>query len=79
MNKFLLRASIAAVALASVSTMALSADIDVLPPPPPVEELRPATYDWTGPYVGVWGGGVFTEGHYDKTPDCLATVPVPPT
>lgn len=70
MSKLLLRVSIAAAALASVSSAAFSADIDVMPPPPPVEELRPATYDWTGPYVGVWGGGVFTEGHYDKTPDC---------
>lgn len=71
MTKFFLRVSIAAAALASVSSVALSADIDVMPPPPPVEELRPATYDWTGPYVGAFAAGVFTEGHYDKTPDCV--------
>ena len=33
---------------------ALAADLD--PPPPPVEQLRPASYDWTGLYVGGWVG-----------------------
>jgi outer membrane immunogenic protein len=75
MKKFLLRASIAAAALASVSSAAFSADIDVMPPPPPVEELRPATYDWSGPYVGAFVAGVYEEGHYGKVPDCVPGAP----
>jgi outer membrane immunogenic protein len=47
---------------------ALAADLDV---PPPVDDLRPATYDWTGVHVGGFGGGIFTEGHYDVTRFCL--------
>jgi outer membrane immunogenic protein len=45
---------------------ALAADLD---PPPPVDDLRPATYDWTGIYAGVVGSVVSLDGHYDKIPD----------
>jgi outer membrane immunogenic protein len=40
---------------------ALAADLDA---PPPVEDLRPATYDWTGPYAGVSISGITEVGHY---------------
>jgi outer membrane immunogenic protein len=49
---------------------AFSADLD---PPPP---LLPATYDWTGAFVGVIGSVVSLEGHYDKIPDCVPGDPV---
>jgi len=42
--------------------MAMSADL--LPPPPPPEELRPATYDWTGVYVGAVGALTFLDTRY---------------
>lgn len=64
MIKSLLRLSLAAAALASVSTAALSADLE----PPP--EIRPAYYDWTGPYVGAFAGGLFIDSHYDAREFC---------
>jgi outer membrane immunogenic protein len=46
---------------------AMAADLDV--PPPPVEELRPATYDWTGLYFGGWVGLTCVDGELtDNTP-----------
>jgi outer membrane immunogenic protein len=69
MTRLLLRLSLATAALVSVSSVALSAD---LPPPPPPEELRPATYDWTGAYVGAYAAVVSEEGRYHKVPDCTA-------
>jgi outer membrane immunogenic protein len=39
-----------------------AADMDV---PPPMGDLRPATYDWSGPYVGVFGAAVAVDGSYD--------------
>jgi outer membrane immunogenic protein len=36
----------------------LAADLD----PPPVTELRPATYDWSGAYVGGWAGLTCIDG-----------------
>lgn len=68
MNKFLLSALLASAAILPATT-ALAADIDV-PPPPPVEELRPATYDWTGFNVGVFVAANAVDGHYDATPIC---------
>lgn len=56
MHKLFLRLALATVAFLPAAS-ALAADIDVMPPPPPTEELRPATYDWTGAYVGGWMGG----------------------
>lgn len=69
MNQFLLRLVVAAAALASAAP-ALAADIDV---PPPVDELRPATYDWSGGHVGIYAAGVAVEGRYDGVCPCGAT------
>ena len=62
MKQFLLRLAVAASALVPAS--ALAADIDV---PPPVDDLRPANYDWSGAYVGVYGAGIATDGFYNYT------------
>jgi outer membrane immunogenic protein len=70
MMKSLLRLSLAAAALASVSTVALSADLE--------PEIRPPLYDWTGPYIGGFVSVVSLEGHYDKVPDCGGCTPVDP-
>jgi outer membrane immunogenic protein len=45
---------------------AMAADIDI----PPPEDLRPATYDWTGAYVGAFVAGSSVDGHYDAAPLC---------
>jgi outer membrane immunogenic protein len=50
---------------------ALAADLDA--PPPPVEDLRPATYDWTGPYAGLSVSGITEVGHYSVV--CPTTCP----
>jgi len=71
----LLRLSIAATALVAVSATVRAADLDVAPPPPPVDDLRPASYDWTGPYIGAYGALISLDGHYDKDPDCGANSP----
>ena len=73
MTRYFLRVALASAALASVSSTVLAADID--PPPPPIQDLRPANYDWTGPYIGVFIAGIGSEGHYDKVPDCVPGVP----
>jgi outer membrane immunogenic protein len=62
MTKFLLRLSLAAAALASVSVAAIAAD---MPEPPPPPDIRPATYDWTGPYLGAVGAMVFLDTRYN--------------
>ena len=48
-------------------TSALAADLD---PPPPVDDLRPATYDWSGISVGVFGAVSALQGRYDATQIC---------
>ena len=63
MKTLLLRLALAATALVPVSS-ALAADL------PPPDELRPATYDWSGPYLGVFLGGAAIEGHYIPSPLC---------
>jgi outer membrane immunogenic protein len=73
MNKLFLRLAISLAALVPVSS-ALAADLD--PPPPPVEELRPSSYDWSGVHVGVFAGGTYMEGHYDTTEFCSVALPV---
>lgn len=67
MNKFFLRLALASVAIIPATT-AIAADLDM--PPPPVEELRPATYDWTGFNVGLFVAANAVDGHYDATPLC---------
>jgi outer membrane immunogenic protein len=59
MKKFLLRLALASVAFVPAAT-AIAADLDL--PPPPVEDLRPATYDWSGFYLGAWGGATCIDG-----------------
>ena len=34
---------------------------------PSVEGLRPATFDWAGPYAGAFVAGIATNGNYDPT------------
>lgn len=69
MKAFFLRLALATTIMVPV-TSALAADLDA---PPPVEDLRPATYDWTGVYAGVVGSVVSLEGHYNKHEDCVDT------
>jgi outer membrane immunogenic protein len=58
------------IALAALATSAMAADFE---PPPPVSELRPATYDWTGPYIGLRASGVSEFGDYIyDCPSCAA-------
>jgi len=57
-KQLLALALFAAVFVPSAATFA--ADLDV--PPPPVEELRPASYDWSGFYVGGWVGATCIDG-----------------
>lgn len=59
MKKHLFLLAFAAASLMPAATV-LAADLD--PPPPPVEQLRPASYDWTGGYVGGWIGATCIDG-----------------
>jgi len=54
MKKTSLRLSLYTAALLTASNLAFAADVAPLPAPL-----------WTGPYLGVFGGGTFVEGHYD--------------
>lgn len=63
---FLLLAFAVAVLLPMPS--ALAADLDVPPP-----DLRQASFDWSGPYIGVFGAAVAVDGSFDGTCSCLAT------
>lgn len=55
MKKHLLLASFALSAFLPAAS-SLAADM------PPVEQLRPATYDWSGAYVGGWVGSTCIDG-----------------
>jgi outer membrane immunogenic protein len=68
MKQFLLRLAVAASALVPAS--ALAADIDV---PPPVDDLRPANYDWSGVYIGAFGAAYAVDGFFNGT--CTAATP----
>jgi outer membrane immunogenic protein len=59
MKKLLLIATVLA-AFVQPGSIATAADLD--PPPPPVDHLRPATYDWSGGYVGGWIGTACIDG-----------------
>jgi outer membrane immunogenic protein len=61
MNKFFLRLAFAAAVLLPMPS-ALAADLDVPPP-----DFRPASFDWSGPYVGVFGAAIAVDGTYDAT------------
>lgn len=56
--------------LAAVCVPAASALAADLEPPPPVDDLRPATYDWTGVSVGVFAAANAVDGNYDATQVC---------
>jgi outer membrane immunogenic protein len=70
MNKFFLRLAFAVAVLLPMPS-ALAADLDVPPP-----ELRSASFDWSGPYIGVFGAAVAVDGTYDAT--CTNAVPCDP-
>lgn len=61
MNKFFLRLAFAVAVLLPMPS-ALAADPDV---PPPMDDLRPANFDWSGPYVGGFIEGITETGTYD--------------
>jgi outer membrane immunogenic protein len=63
MNKFFLRLAFAAAVLLPMPS-ALAADLDV-------DDLRPANFDWSGPYIGVFGAAVAVDGSFDGECGCL--------
>ena len=69
MNKFFLRLAFATAVLLPMPS-ALAADLDV---PPPMDDLRPATFDWSGPYIGIFGAAVAVDGTFDGVCSCLDT------
>jgi outer membrane immunogenic protein len=74
MKKLLLALTLTSAAILPTAS-ALAADLDV-PPPPPVEELRPATYDWTGIYVGAWVGATCMDGELTEHTTAAGPPPV---
>jgi len=64
MNNFFLRLAFAVAVLLPMPS-ALAADLDVPPP-----ELRSASFDWSGPYVGVFGTAVAVDGEFDGVCSC---------
>jgi outer membrane immunogenic protein len=68
MNKFFLRLAFAVAVLLPMPS-ALAADLDV---PPPMDDLRPANFDWSGPYLGIFGAAVAVDGTWDG--DCSTCV-----
>jgi outer membrane immunogenic protein len=69
MKKHLFLLAFAVSALLPAAT-ALAADLD--PPPPPMEQLRPATYDWSGAYVGGWVGNACIDGTANDQTDIFS-------
>ena len=59
MKKYLIAASII---LSTLVPAAEAIAADLLPPPPPVEHLRPSNYDWSGFYAGGWVGTACIDG-----------------
>ncbi|MCB1417814.1 MAG: porin family protein [Notoacmeibacter sp.] len=72
MNAFLLRLALVSTVMVPV-TSALAADLE---PPPPIEELRPATYDWSGAHIGIFGAANAVDGYYDATLICGGPCPI---
>ena len=60
MIKHLIRLTVA-LGMLFPAVSAFAADLDTLPPPP-VANLRPAHYDWTGVYAGGWIGLACLDG-----------------
>jgi outer membrane immunogenic protein len=69
MKAFLL-SSAAALAMASVATTALAADLARRPPPPPPPKAPVVvpTYNWTGAYIGINGGYGWGRSKWDGLP-----------
>jgi outer membrane immunogenic protein len=82
MKKHLIQLTVALFALLPAAT-AMAADYDPLPPPPPpqvmtlppppppppsVAHLRPASYDWTGGYVGAYAAVACVDGIMTDVP-----------
>jgi outer membrane immunogenic protein len=61
MKHFFFRLAFLVAAFFPVSSV-LAADLDV---PPPIEDSRPANFDWSGPYVGAFIAGITETGTYD--------------
>ena len=61
MKHFFFRLALVVTAFFPVSSV-LAADLDV---PPPIEDLRPTNFDWSGPYVGAFVAGITETGTYD--------------
>lgn len=59
MNKFLFGLT---VAIMLPAFPVFAADLDVPPP-----DLRPASFDWSGPYIGIFGAAIAVDGTYDAT------------
>ncbi len=66
MNKFFLRLAFAVAVLLPMPS-ALAADLDE-----PAPELRAASFDWSGPYIGVFGTAVAVDGDFDGVCSCGA-------
>jgi outer membrane immunogenic protein len=63
MKKFVFALTLVS-ALVQPFVSASAADFE---PPPPTDDLRPATYDWSGVYVGASVGGTCFDGSADIT------------
>ncbi|MCB1377539.1 MAG: porin family protein [Alphaproteobacteria bacterium] len=63
MKAFLLRLALATTIMVPVSS-AMAADLD---PPPPIDDLRPATYDFS---IGIFGAANAIDGRYDVCGGC---------
>jgi outer membrane immunogenic protein len=61
MKKFVFALTLVS-ALVQPFVSASAADFE---PPPPTDDLRPATYDWSGMYVGASVGGTCFDGNVD--------------
>jgi outer membrane immunogenic protein len=61
MKRFFLRLAFAVAVLLPMPS-ALAADLDIPPP-----EMRSASFDWSGPYIGVFGAAIGTDGTFDGT------------
>jgi outer membrane immunogenic protein len=64
MKKFVFALTLVS-ALVQPFASAMAADFE---PPPPTDDLRPATYDWSGMYVGTSVGGTCFDGTADIPP-----------